>query len=123
MSKRVLVADPSGTMRKIIIRSLQAIGRADAVEAADGEEAVTLFEPGHFDLILADWNMPVKSGRELIQEIRALDREVPIIMVATESERSRVPKTTQAGASDCLTKPFTADVLRAKLEKHGCDLI
>ena len=120
MSARVLVADDSSTMRKIILRSLSAVGVPSAVEAADGEEAINLFEPGKFDLVLTDWNMPRKTGLDVIKEIRQKDTDVTIIMVTTEAEKSRVLEAIQAGVSDYLVKPFTADTLREKLEKHGC---
>jgi two-component system chemotaxis response regulator CheY len=120
MSKRVLVADDSSTMRKIIIRSLQAVGLSGAVEAADGNEAVSLFKAGQFDLILTDWNMPGKNGLEVVQEIRQQDPNVPIMMITTEAEKNRVLQAIQAGVTDYLVKPFTADTLREKLEKHGC---
>ncbi len=71
MGTRVLVADDSSTMRKIILRSLQAVGVTEATEAGDGAEAVAAFQPGRFDLVLTDWNMPGKSGLEVTQEIRA----------------------------------------------------
>jgi len=120
MSARVLVADDSSTMRKIILRSLQAVGVSETTEAADGSEAVSLFKPGQFDIVLTDWNMPGKTGLEVVQEIRAQDANIPIIMVTTEAEKERVMQAIQAGVSDYLVKPFTADTLREKLEKHGC---
>ena len=120
MSKHVLVADDSSTMRKIILRSLQAVGVTSAAEAADGVEALELFQKEKFDLVLTDWNMPNKNGLELIKEIRLLSPDVPIIMVTTEAEKSRVLDAIQAGVSDYLVKPFTADTLREKLAKHGC---
>jgi two-component system, chemotaxis family, chemotaxis protein CheY len=120
MSTRVLVADDSSTMRKIILRSLQAVGVPEAVEAADGNQAVSLFQPGQFDMVLTDWNMPGKTGLEVVREIRSRDPNVPIIMVTTEAEKGRVMEAIQAGVSDYLVKPFTADTLREKLVKHGC---
>ncbi len=119
MGTRVLVADDSSTMRKIILRSLQAVGVTETTEAADGTEAVALFKPGEFDMVLTDWNMPGKTGLEVVSEIRAQDADVPIIMVTTEAEKGRVMQAIQAGVSDYLVKPFTADTLREKLEKHG----
>jgi two-component system chemotaxis response regulator CheY len=118
MAVRVLVADDSSTMRKIIVRNLQAIGIPSAVEASDGNEAVQIFIPGHFELVLTDWNMPGKTGLEVIKEIRAKDAKVPIIMITTEAEKSRVVQAIQAGVTDYLVKPFTSETLRAKLEKH-----
>ena len=120
MGTRVLVADDSSTMRKIILRSLQAVGVTEATEARDGNEAVATFQPGSFDLVLTDWNMPGKSGLEVAQDIRARDAKVPIIMVTTEAEKDRVLQAIQAGVSDYLVKPFTAETLREKLQRHGC---
>lgn len=120
MSKRALVADDSSTMRRILIHSLRAVGVESATEAADGSETVSLFKPGEFDVVLTDWNMPGKSGLELVLEIRALDAGVPIIMVTSEAEKGRAAQAIQAGLSDVLVKPFTAEALRQKLHKHGC---
>jgi two-component system chemotaxis response regulator CheY len=117
---KVLLADDSSTMRTIIRRSLEANGVTDYVEAADGDQAVAKFVPGEFDLVLTDWNMPGKSGLEVIEEIRKQDKSIPIIMVTTEGEKSRVMQAIQAGVSDYLVKPFTADTLKEKLKKHGC---
>ena len=123
MAVRVLVADDSNTMRKIILRSLYAVGVPSAVEASDGNEAVQIFIPGHFDLVLTDWNMPGKTGLEVIKEIRAKDANVPIIMITTEAEKSRVVQALQAGASDYLVKPFTPETLPHETRKarlrHG----
>jgi two-component system chemotaxis response regulator CheY len=118
MSISVLVADDSGTMRKIIIRSLNALGISSVTEAGDGAQAVAMFRPGAFDLVLTDWNMPGKSGVEVIREIRAQDAAVPIIMITTEAEKARVLQAIQAGVTDYLVKPFTAEMLREKLNKH-----
>ncbi len=120
MTKRILVADDSSTMRKIIIRSLEAVGVPGAVEAAGGAEAISIFEPGEFDMVLTDWNMPGKSGLDVVREIRAKDGSVPIIVVTTEAEEARTQQAIQSGVSDYLVKPFTAETLREKLKKHGC---
>lgn len=121
MSAKVLVADDSKTMRKIISRSLEAVGVTSITEAADGSQAVALFSTNPFDLVLTDWNMPGKSGLEVIREIRTQNRDVPIIMITTEAEKTRVMEAIQAGVSDYLVKPFTAETLRDKLEKLGCN--
>lgn len=118
MSARVLVADDSSTMRKIILRSLSAVGVPTAVEAADGEEAVNLFNPGDFDLVLTDWNMPGKTGLDVVREIRGQGSTVPVMMITTESEKARVLEAIQAGVTDYLAKPFEQDTLREKLVKH-----
>ena len=115
---RVLLADDSGTMRTIIRRTLESFGVTGTVEAGDGLHALELFKAGGFDLVLTDYNMPGKSGIELVREIRALDKTIPIVMVTTESEKSRVLEAIAAGVTDYLVKPFTTDVLRKKLERY-----
>ncbi len=117
MNLKVLVVDDSRTMRKIIILSLEAIVVPDAIQAADGNEAFSLFEQRKFDLIITDWNMPEKNGLELLKDIRKSNAEVPVFMVTTEAEKGRVTEAIQAGVNDYLVKPFTPDALREKIEK------
>ena len=119
MSEKVLVVDDSGTMRKIIIRALNAVGYSDVVEAADGVEGLAAFTKDTFRLVLTDWNMPNKSGLDLAREIRALGSSVPIFMVTTEGEKSRVLEAISAGVTNYLVKPFTAEVLREKLAAYA----
>ncbi|HEY4234624.1 MAG TPA: response regulator [Lacipirellulaceae bacterium] len=120
---KVLVADDSGTMRAIIVRSLNSLGVSDVVQAEDGAKAVELFQPGVFDLVLTDWNMPGKTGLEVIQAIRKLDGNVPIIMITTESDKARVMQAIQSGVSDFVVKPFDSKVLREKLAKYNCQTV
>jgi two-component system chemotaxis response regulator CheY len=115
---KVLVADDSGVMRKIILRSLNAVGVTDCVEAVNGADAFNQFQSNQFDLILTDWNMPEKSGLELVTEIRATGSTIPILMITTEAQKGQVVKAIQAGVTDYLTKPFENDLLRAKLDKY-----
>jgi two-component system chemotaxis response regulator CheY len=117
MSK-VLVVDDSGTMRKIIIRSLNAVGFNDTVEAGDGNEGLAAFKKTPVDLVLTDWNMPNKTGLEMVRDIRAINADVPIFMITTEAEKGRVVEAIQAGITDYLVKPFTQDALQQKLEKY-----
>jgi two-component system, chemotaxis family, chemotaxis protein CheY len=114
---KVLVADDSGIMRKIIIRSLKAVGVSDIVEAANGQEAIDAYKASPADLILTDWNMPEKSGLEVVTEIRALGSQVPIIMVTTGAQKGQWISAIRAGVDDYLIKPFEADDLQAKLDK------
>jgi two-component system chemotaxis response regulator CheY len=116
---RVLLADDSGTMRTIIRRTLESFGISGTVEAPDGLQALELYKASSgFDLVLTDWNLPGKSGVELVRDIRAMDKQVPILMVTTEVEKSRVLEAIAAGVSDYLVKPFTTDALRKKLERY-----
>ncbi len=118
MNPKVLLADDSTTMRKIIVRLLDEIGVETPTEAADGVEAVARFKEGRFDLVLTDWNMPNKSGLDVTREIRALDPTIPIVMITTEGEKGRIAQAIDAGVSDYIVKPFDREKLRAKLEDN-----
>ena len=119
---RVIVVDDSRSMRIIIRKQLVAAG-FDVVEAEQGRDALDKLRSAEspVGLALVDWNMPVMSGLELVQAIRA-DAELAklrILMVTSESELSSVERALQAGANEYLMKPFTADGLRDKLELLG----
>lgn len=117
---KVLVADDSGVMRKIIIRALNACGVTDIVEAGDGAEAIAKFGETSVDLVMTDWNMPNKTGLDVVKEIRATGSTVPIFMITTEAEMSRVKEAIAAGVNDYLAKPFENDLLRQKIDKFVC---
>ena len=117
MCAKVLVVDDSGTMRKIILRSLNALGVTDVVEAGDGSDGLELFKQHQFDIVLTDWNMPRMTGLELLKAIRATGSTVPVILITTEAEKGRVLEAVQAGVSDYLVKPFETEGLRAEVAK------
>jgi two-component system chemotaxis response regulator CheY len=114
---QALVVDDSSTTRLIISRILREAG-VEVVEAGDGREALARLEDAPaVGLMLVDWNMPVMDGLELVKAVRA-DRaydHVRIMMVTTESEQDQVVRALQAGADEYLMKPFTKEVLAAKL--------
>ncbi len=115
---KVLVADDSGVMRKIIVRSLNAVGVTEIVEAGDGAEGWAKIQEEPVDLVLTDWNMPNVSGLEFLKKIREAGLEIPVIMVTTEAEKTKVIEAIQAGVTDYLCKPFESEELREKLDKY-----
>jgi len=115
---KVLFADDSAVMRKIIRRLLEEVEVSSITEAANGEEALKAFAADQFDLLLLDWNMPIKSGLDVVREVRSSGSTVPIIMITTESEKDRIAEAIFAGASDYLVKPFDQAKLRAILDNH-----
>lgn len=91
----------------------------DAAHGQDGLEQ--LRENPEVSLVLVDWNMPVMDGLEFIQAVRrerAWDA-VQLVMVTTETEAEQVQRAMSAGANEYVMKPFTADVLVAKLSLLG----
>ncbi len=114
---RALVIDDSRTVRAVIGSYLTEAG-LEVVEAGNGREGLDVLrrDPG-IDLVLVDWNMPVMNGLEFIQAARA-DRaydRVRIVMVTTETEQEQVIRALEAGANEYVMKPFTKEILVAKL--------
>lgn len=115
---KALVIDDSRTVRLILSQSLKQLGY-EVVEAADGRDALErLAQSGTPDVALVDWNMPVMSGDEFVQAVRSDPRirELPLLMMTTETEHEQVAVALQAGVNDYLMKPFSREALRQKLE-------
>ncbi|MDR2038285.1 MAG: response regulator transcription factor [Bacteroidales bacterium] len=82
----------------------------------DGEKAFEGFRKGHYDLCLLDVMMPVKDGFTLAQEIRTIDKVVPIIFLTARSMKDDVLEGFKIGADDYITKPFNMDELLFRIE-------
>ncbi len=119
MNLNVFVAQSSTKARKNFIQSLQEIGVRNVTEASDGPEAIRQYKEAQFDLLFIDWNLQGQQGQNLVQEIRQLNRDVPIIATVPISGQNFAQEADQAGASDVLGKPFTTEILREKLEKYA----
>ena len=118
-SLKVLVVDDMSTMRRIVKNVLKQIGYSDITEAENGQDAFTKLKVGGFGLVVSDWNMPVMPGIELLRSVRA-DPELkalPFLMVTAEAQKENIIEAVQAGVSNYVVKPFTADALQEKLEK------
>ncbi len=84
--------------------------------AQDGDQALDFFVKGHFDLCVLDVMMPKKDGFSLAKDIRATHLDVPIIFLTAKSMEEDTLQGFKVGADDYLTKPFSMDVLVARME-------
>jgi two-component system chemotaxis response regulator CheY len=112
MSKRVLVVDDSSAIRQSISFVLEQDGY-EVVEAGDGMEGLDklTFEP--VQLIITDVNMPNLDGISFIRRVREQDRHkfLPVIVLTTESQNSKMEEGKKAGATGWIVKPFSAERL------------
>jgi two-component system chemotaxis response regulator CheY len=114
---KALVVDDSAVMRKILIGALGRAQITDVDQASDGREAVEAVAKTDYALVLMDWNMPNLLGIDAVREIRAQGKSVPIIMVTTEAEKSRVIEALKAGANNYIIKPFEPDAIVDKIQQ------
>lgn len=116
-SMSILVVDDYQTMRKITGNILRQLEFSEIDEAADGAEALQKLRHKPYHLIISDWNMQPMTGLQLLKAVRADTnlRKIPFIMVTAESKKENVIAAKEAGVSNYVVKPFTADILKQKL--------
>jgi DNA-binding NarL/FixJ family response regulator len=106
---RVLVVDDSASMRAVVSSIVKRLGFAVAGEAADGKEAVALALRDKPDIVMLDINMPVKTGFEALQEIKAVLPGAIVIMMTSVSDTESVEKCLETGAAGYVLKSATHD--------------
>ncbi len=111
--ERVLLVEDNEINRRVISRMLGKMGLVVAI-AVDGGAAVNLYEPGRFDLVLMDVQMPVMDGIGATREIRRLYPEphVPIMALTANALGTDRVRCLASGMDDYLAKPVTLEVLR-----------
>ena len=114
---KILVADDSRVMRRIIVRALRQAGYGghDIVEAENGRETVDLVATERPDLVVSDWHMPVLNGIDALAELRASGSTVPFGFVTSDGSDSVRGRACAAGALFLIAKPFRAEALRDAL--------
>jgi len=113
----VLIVDDMDLARKHIRRVLGALGFENFSEATNGREAMEAINGQPFSLIVTDYNMPEMDGCELVQAIRERHASIPILMVTSENDDSRLSAVEQAGVSAICDKPFTPAEVKALVQR------
>tara|TARA_R110000868_G_scaffold95438_1_gene262497 strand:+ start:5655 stop:6053 length:399 start_codon:yes stop_codon:yes gene_type:complete len=116
---KILIVDDFSTMRRIVKNLLRDLGFTNTAEADDGSTALPMLQQGDFDFLVTDWNMPGMTGIDLLKKVRADERlrSLPVLMVTAEAKREQIVAAAQAGVNGYVVKPFTAAVLKEKIEK------
>jgi len=113
----VLVVDDNRFMRTVINNTLQGLG-VRSLQQADGvDQALEVLSVSPIDLVISDWDMGEKSGIELIRRIRAnkVTRLTPIIMLTANTTRTNIITARDAGATEFLSKPVSAQSLYSRI--------
>ena len=87
----------------------------DVVLCANGDEGLACFEKQHFDICLLDINMPQKNGFELLEDIRNMGSEVPVIFLTERRATEDVIRAYNLGCDDYLIKPCPMDIMLCKI--------
>jgi len=118
MAKTILVVDDSASVRNVVSISLKSAGY-DVITANDGVDALSKLNGVKIHLIVSDVNMPNMDGITLVKEVKKLPayKFVPICMLTTESENSKMQEGKAAGAKAWIVKPFQPPKLLSAVEK------
>ena len=118
--KTCLVVDDSSVIRKVARRILEGLD-FQIVEAEDGEQALEACRKQLPEAILLDWNMPKMDGYEFLRSLRRLPGgDAPkVVFCTTENDVAHIARALHAGANEYIMKPFTAEMIREKLDLLG----
>ncbi len=113
---RILVVDDEPAQREMVSGFLKKQG-FDVSTAESGVKALQLFRQDSIDLILTDQKMPVMSGADLLQAVRAINPETPVILMTAFGSIEAAVSAIQGGATDYLTKPLNLDELLYRIRQ------
>ena len=124
--RRVLVVEDSVSARAFVRAVLEGPefagtdGGCEVLEAQSGFDAMRLLPRGPYDLIITDINMADINGLELIHFIRKSEhhRTTPLVIISTQNTERDIERGLALGANAYLSKPFTADGLRAVVQQY-----
>jgi DNA-binding response OmpR family regulator len=111
---RVLVAEDEHPLRQLIVATLKRAGY-DVHGVGDGQEAISFLKEHEVDLVVLDIIMPRLNGFQVCQWLRERS-DVPVVMLTALDNTEDVLKGFDSGADDYITKPFTFEELKARIE-------
>lgn len=116
---KIMVVDDMSTMRRIVKNVLKQLGFTNVEEAENGKEALEKLKGDAYGFVVSDWNMPVMTGIDMLRAIRAdaALKQIPVLMVTAEAQKENIIEAVQAGVSNYIVKPFTAEALQDKMAK------
>ncbi len=120
----VLLVDDSRLARRLISRTLNKLGIEHITETENGREAIPLIQQQKFDLVITDYNMPEMDGHDLLLFIRhkSNQKSVPVMMVTTEGDESKLAAVQHEGVSAIMDKPFEVTEVKKMFESVLTDV-
>ena len=110
---RLLIAEDDRALGLFLTRGLEADGHRVRV-AMDGASAAEAFRQDLPDLTILDLNLPVKDGEQVLEEMRVVNDELPVLVLTARQEVETRVRCLDRGADDLMTKPFSLHELRAR---------
>ena len=117
VKRKILIVEDDEINQMMIAENLDAMGMSYET-AENGKIALEKIENNDYDVVLLDLKMPVMDGIEVLKRIKSNNRinHIPVIVISSDNEFSRVIECIEMGALDYLTKPFNSVLLKARLK-------
>ena len=114
-----LIVEDSPMMRQLLVFALSRVKQLKVTEADDGVDGLKKLATGKFDIILTDINMPIMDGLKLVKRVRTdpVHKDVPIVIITTESAEEDRQRALSLGANAYITKPIQAPQVIAKVRE------
>ncbi|MBN2288343.1 MAG: sigma-54-dependent Fis family transcriptional regulator [Candidatus Glassbacteria bacterium] len=112
----VLVIEDNRTMREGLVITLTKMG-LEASGLSDGESALRLLAEKKIDLVVSDFKMPGMNGLEVLEKLKASRPELDVILITAYGSVDLAVEAMRLGAADFLTKDFSPEHLRVRVEK------
>lgn len=118
VSKKILVADDESHILHVLMMKLRNAGY-DVITAVDGEEALDLCLAECPDMVITDFQMPLKTGLELCRDLHAhqATRDIPVMLLTAREFDLDSHEVAQAGISVIVAKPFAPREVLAKVRQ------
>jgi two-component system chemotaxis response regulator CheY len=121
MAYNVLIVDDSAIVRAVVAKTLRIAGVdvGEVYQASNGEEAIAKLESTWIDLVLADINMPVMDGLELVKRMseKGMLKSIPVAIISTDRSVTRMAELKAQGVGAYLNKPFTPESVKAVVDE------
>ena len=116
MSSKILIVEDELDIGRLLYMQVENMGY-QAEHVSSGEEALSLLNRNHYDLLLLDWMLPGLSGIEIAQLVRKMDsmKNIAILMLTAKSDPDNIVEGLEAGADDYVSKPFSTEILKARM--------
>lgn len=117
MTEKILAVDDEPDMLKLLGMIIREKTPYDIITTNNPLEAVDLAKRGDFSLVLADLKMPGLDGMELLEAIKRVDEDIPVIIVTAYGTMESASETMNKGGFDFITKPFKQEQLLYTIDK------
>lgn len=118
VDKKILIVDDSPVIRKMMKRYLRSLGYENVLEAENGLDAILLHTREKPSIIFMDLVMPKTSGDEALKRIRDTDKDTPVIMLSSVSDKDVIEDCTKLGLTGYIIKPLTPSTGPDELKKY-----